>query len=125
MRPSIVLLEKGSWEPLHQWQHMWLQDVMDIPLGCHVCVVPRINSRVREDIGAPSEGATFAWMMADEEVGRTRVCLMMWWSSRRLVCRGHPEPGLHVNDISRIHWSQHILKTISDSESGLIDELLA
>ncbi|GFU83316.1 hypothetical protein TNCV_3739271 [Trichonephila clavipes] len=32
---SIVLLENGSWDPLHEWQHMWLQDVMDIPLGCH------------------------------------------------------------------------------------------
>ncbi|GFX24052.1 hypothetical protein TNCV_2435461 [Trichonephila clavipes] len=35
MRPSIVLLKKGSSELLHEWQHMWLQDVMDIPLGCH------------------------------------------------------------------------------------------
>ncbi|GFW04693.1 hypothetical protein TNCV_3897451 [Trichonephila clavipes] len=35
---SIVLLKNGSWEPLHEWQHMWLQNVMDIPLGCHVCV---------------------------------------------------------------------------------------
>ncbi|GFT70563.1 hypothetical protein TNCV_1133221 [Trichonephila clavipes] len=35
MKLSIVLLKNGSWEPLHEWQHMWLQDVMDIPLGCH------------------------------------------------------------------------------------------
>ncbi|GFW91473.1 hypothetical protein TNCV_3376371 [Trichonephila clavipes] len=35
VRPSIVLLKKVSWEPLHEWQHMWLQYVMDIPLGCH------------------------------------------------------------------------------------------
>ncbi|GFX23767.1 hypothetical protein TNCV_3597091 [Trichonephila clavipes] len=35
VRPSIDLLKNGSWEPLHEWQHMWLQDVMDIPLGCH------------------------------------------------------------------------------------------
>ncbi|GFU69731.1 hypothetical protein TNCV_1221191 [Trichonephila clavipes] len=34
VRPSIVLLKNGSWEPLHELQHMWLQDVMDIPLGC-------------------------------------------------------------------------------------------
>ncbi|GFV29158.1 hypothetical protein TNCV_4601901 [Trichonephila clavipes] len=27
------------------------------------------------------------------------------------VCRGCPEPGLRVNDISRIHWSQHLLTT--------------
>ncbi|GFX72963.1 hypothetical protein TNCV_2814031 [Trichonephila clavipes] len=35
VRPSIVLLKNGSWEPLHEWQHMWLQDVMHMPLGCH------------------------------------------------------------------------------------------
>ncbi|GFU88816.1 hypothetical protein TNCV_4444931 [Trichonephila clavipes] len=35
VRPSIVFLKKGSWEPLHERQHMWLHDVMDIPLGCH------------------------------------------------------------------------------------------
>ncbi|GFW94531.1 uncharacterized protein TNCV_3904411 [Trichonephila clavipes] len=23
-------------------------------------------------------------------------CLRCWWSSRRLVCRGHPEPELHL-----------------------------
>ncbi|GFX18591.1 hypothetical protein TNCV_3310521 [Trichonephila clavipes] len=33
---------------------------------------------------------------------------------RRLVCRGHPEPGLRVNVISRIHWSQHLLTTQSE-----------
>ncbi|GFV30118.1 uncharacterized protein TNCV_4827341 [Trichonephila clavipes] len=60
-------------------------------------------------------------MVADEAVGGTRVFLMMWWSSRRLVCRGHPEPGFHLKDISRIHWSQHLLATRS---GGLIDELL-
>ncbi|GFT53995.1 hypothetical protein TNCV_153561 [Trichonephila clavipes] len=37
VRPSIILLKNGSWEPLHEWQHMWLQDAM--------CVVPRINTR--------------------------------------------------------------------------------
>ncbi|GFV79972.1 uncharacterized protein TNCV_1217401 [Trichonephila clavipes] len=42
----------------------------------------------------------------------------MLWSSRRLVCRGRPEPGLCVSDNSRIHTSsQH-------NQSGLIDELL-
>ncbi|GFX08356.1 hypothetical protein TNCV_3268451 [Trichonephila clavipes] len=35
VRPSIVWLKNGSWEPLHEWQHMWLLDVMDIPLGFH------------------------------------------------------------------------------------------
>ncbi|GFX70203.1 uncharacterized protein TNCV_4616411 [Trichonephila clavipes] len=38
----------------------------------------------------------------------------MWRSSQRLVCRGRPEPGLRVNDISRIHWSQHLLTTLSE-----------
>ncbi|GFS94624.1 uncharacterized protein TNCV_3649711 [Trichonephila clavipes] len=61
--------------------------------------------------GAPNEGATCAWMAADEAVGCTHTFLTMWWSSRRLVCRGRPEPGLHVNDISRIHWSQRLLTT--------------
>ncbi|GFW81979.1 hypothetical protein TNCV_771081 [Trichonephila clavipes] len=32
----------------------------------------------------------------------------MRWSSGRMVCRGHPGPGLHVNDIFWIHWSQHL-----------------
>ncbi|GFU71765.1 uncharacterized protein TNCV_130691 [Trichonephila clavipes] len=49
---------------------------------------------VREDTGAPNEGAICAWMAADEAVVCTRAFLMMWRSSRRLVCRGHPEPGL-------------------------------
>ncbi|PRD34191.1 UNVERIFIED_CONTAM: hypothetical protein NCL1_15354 [Trichonephila clavipes] len=33
---------------------------------------------VREDTGAPSEGATCAWMTADEAVGCTRAFLTMW-----------------------------------------------
>ncbi|GFW65171.1 uncharacterized protein TNCV_394371 [Trichonephila clavipes] len=45
-----------------------------------------------EDTGAPIEGATCAWMAVDESVGCTRAYLTMWWSSRRLVCRGRPEP---------------------------------
>ncbi|GFS57067.1 transposable element Tcb1 transposase [Trichonephila clavipes] len=69
---------------------------------------------VREDTGAPSEGATCAWMAVDEAVGCTRAFLTMWRSSRRLVCRGRPEPGLRVNDIPRIHWSQLLLTTQSE-----------
>ncbi|GFW09739.1 uncharacterized protein TNCV_868021 [Trichonephila clavipes] len=61
-----------------------------------------------------SEGATWAWMAADEAVGCTRAFLTMWWSSQRLVCRGCPEPGLRVNDISLFHWSQHLLTTQSE-----------
>ncbi|GFU47499.1 uncharacterized protein TNCV_2000061 [Trichonephila clavipes] len=38
----------------------------------------------------------------------------MWRSSPRLVCRGRPVPYLHVNDISRIHWSQHHLTPESE-----------
>ncbi|GFW92547.1 uncharacterized protein TNCV_518641 [Trichonephila clavipes] len=67
---------------------------------------------VRED--TPSEGATCAWMAADEAIDYTRAFLTMWWSSRRLICRGRPEPGLRENDISRIHWCQHLLTTQSE-----------
>ncbi|GFV80006.1 uncharacterized protein TNCV_1182941 [Trichonephila clavipes] len=70
---------------------------------------------VREDTGASSEGATCAWMAAaDEAVGCTCAFLAMWRSFRRLVCQGCPEPGLRVNDISRILWSQHFLTTQSE-----------
>ncbi|GFS50102.1 uncharacterized protein TNCV_881331 [Trichonephila clavipes] len=68
---------------------------------------------VREDTGARSEGATCVRMAANEAIGCTRAFLMMWWFSRRLVCREHPELGLCVKDISQIHWSQHLLTTQS------------
>ncbi|GFS61744.1 uncharacterized protein TNCV_2169651 [Trichonephila clavipes] len=68
---------------------------------------------VREDAGAPNEDATCAWMAADEAEGCTRAFLMMWRCSRRLACGRRLEPGLRVNDISRIHWSQHLLTTQS------------
>ncbi|GFW53081.1 uncharacterized protein TNCV_3293321 [Trichonephila clavipes] len=71
-------------------------------------------SIVREDTGGPSEGATCAWMAADEAVSCTLVFLTMWWYSRRLVCRGCLELGLRVNDISQIHWYQHLLTTQSE-----------
>ncbi|GFV57743.1 hypothetical protein TNCV_4463411 [Trichonephila clavipes] len=32
---EYCLVKNDSWEPLQDWQYMWLQDVMDIPLGCH------------------------------------------------------------------------------------------
>ncbi|GFS73969.1 uncharacterized protein TNCV_108491 [Trichonephila clavipes] len=69
---------------------------------------------VREHIGALSEGATCAWMAVDVAVGCTRAFLTMWGSSQKLVCRGRLEPGLRVNDISQIHWSQHLLTTQSE-----------
>ncbi|GFX96907.1 uncharacterized protein TNCV_1996391 [Trichonephila clavipes] len=53
-------------------------------------------------------------MVANEAVSCTRASLTMWWSSRRLVCHGRPEPGLRVNVIPRIHWSQHLLITQSE-----------
>ncbi|GFW44112.1 uncharacterized protein TNCV_3854731 [Trichonephila clavipes] len=86
------------------------------------CPSARLLRMIREDTGAPNEGATYAWMAADEVVDCTRVFLTMWQSSRRLVCREHSEPSLRVNDTSRIYGpntsSQH-------NQSGLIDELLA
>ncbi|GFX56450.1 uncharacterized protein TNCV_73961 [Trichonephila clavipes] len=63
----------------------------------------------RENTGAPSEGAICAWIAANEAIGCTRAFLTLWRSSRRLVCQGRPEPDLRVNDISWIHWSQHLL----------------
>ncbi|GFS77668.1 uncharacterized protein TNCV_819611 [Trichonephila clavipes] len=45
---------------------------------------------VQEDSGAPSEGATCAWMAANEAVGCTCAFLTMWRSSQQLVCRGRP-----------------------------------
>ncbi|GFX25392.1 uncharacterized protein TNCV_1423771 [Trichonephila clavipes] len=67
-----------------------------------------------EKTQAPIDSATCAWMAADEAVGCPRAFLTMWRSSRRLVCRGHPEPGLRVNGIYRIHWFQHLLTTQSE-----------
>ncbi|GFV79600.1 uncharacterized protein TNCV_1724251 [Trichonephila clavipes] len=72
----------------------------------------------REDTWAPTEGATFAWMTADEAVGYKRAVLTMWLSSRQLACRRCSEPGLRIQDISRIHWSHH-------NQSGRRDTCLA
>ncbi|GFW66943.1 uncharacterized protein TNCV_4688281 [Trichonephila clavipes] len=69
---------------------------------------------VREDTVVPNEGATCAWMSADEAVVCTRAFLTIRRSSRRLVYRGHPETGLRVNDISTILWSQQLLTTQSE-----------
>ncbi|GFV93139.1 uncharacterized protein TNCV_2552301 [Trichonephila clavipes] len=52
---------------------------------------------VREDTRASSEGATCAWMAADETVVCTRAFLTMWRYSQRLVCRKSPEPCISVN----------------------------
>ncbi|GFW90086.1 uncharacterized protein TNCV_3485381 [Trichonephila clavipes] len=68
---------------------------------------PRRLRMVRKDTGAPSEGATCAWMVADEAVGCTRAFLTMWVSSQRLVCRGCPEPDFRVLDESRSFFRVH------------------
>ncbi|GFT07087.1 hypothetical protein TNCV_1416071 [Trichonephila clavipes] len=73
---------------------------------------------VREDTRVSNEGATCAWMAADETVGCMRAFLTMWRPSGRLVCRGRPEPGLCVNDISLIHWSQHLLLTTQSEQTN-------
>ncbi|GFW75982.1 hypothetical protein TNCV_351671 [Trichonephila clavipes] len=36
--PNIVLLKNGSWKPLHEWQHMFLQDAMVIPMAVMWCL---------------------------------------------------------------------------------------
>ncbi|GFW93756.1 uncharacterized protein TNCV_4220371 [Trichonephila clavipes] len=86
------------------------------------CPSARCLSMFREDTGPPSEGATCVWMVADEAVGCTREFRTMGRSTRRLVCRGRHGPGLRVNDISRIHWSQHLFIA---QLGGLIDEILS
>ncbi|GFX61395.1 uncharacterized protein TNCV_4894391 [Trichonephila clavipes] len=84
--------------------------------GCRdpKCPSARLFRTARENTGTPIEGATFAWMAADEAVGCMRAFFSMWWSSRRLVCRGRLEPDLRVNEVSRIHWSYDLLTTLSE-----------
>ncbi|GFT84345.1 uncharacterized protein TNCV_1609791 [Trichonephila clavipes] len=67
----------------------------------------RRHRMVREDAGCPSKGASCACMSTDEEIGCTRALLTVWRCPRRLVYRGRSEPGHRINDISRVHWSQH------------------
>ncbi|GFX01797.1 uncharacterized protein TNCV_1022001 [Trichonephila clavipes] len=88
---------------LHYKRRFRWVDVKDSPRNGRrdpKCPSARRMCMVLGDTRASSEGATCAWMAADEAVGCTRVFSTMWWSSRRLVCRGRPETGLHVNDIS-------------------------
>ncbi|GFW08566.1 uncharacterized protein TNCV_2775881 [Trichonephila clavipes] len=70
------------------------------------CPSARRVRMVREDTGAPSEGATCAWMAADEAFGYTcisyDVAIFSTTGLSRASC---------VNHISRIHWSQHLLIT--------------
>ncbi|GFV97884.1 uncharacterized protein TNCV_2021991 [Trichonephila clavipes] len=78
------------------------------------CPSARRLRMFREDTVSPGEGATCAGMAADKAVVCTRAFLTMWWSYRQLICRRRSEPGFRVNDISRIHWSQHLLTTQSE-----------
>ncbi|GFY00420.1 uncharacterized protein TNCV_1664591 [Trichonephila clavipes] len=83
------------------------------------CPSARRLRTVREDTGAPNEGATCAWMAVDEEIRCASAFLTMWRPSWQLVCRGRPELGLRVNDTGlNTPCSQH-------NQSDLIDELLA
>ncbi|GFY08424.1 uncharacterized protein TNCV_1358291 [Trichonephila clavipes] len=96
-----------------KWKRRWVGIKGSTRNGHHDSKCPsamRLHM-VREDTRAPSEDATCAWMVADEAVICTRAFLTMWRSSRLLVCLGRLEPGFHVNDISWIHWSQHLLTT--------------
>ncbi|GFV09780.1 uncharacterized protein TNCV_2598351 [Trichonephila clavipes] len=90
--------------------HRWVGVKGSSRNGRHFPTYPstRHFRMVREDTGSPSEDTICAWMAADEAVGCTRAFITMRWSSLRLVCRGRPEPGLRVTDISRIHWAQHL-----------------
>ncbi|GFU92035.1 uncharacterized protein TNCV_1665201 [Trichonephila clavipes] len=54
------------------------------------CPSARRLRMVREDTGAPNEGATCTWMAADKGVGCMRAFRTMWRSTRRLVIRGRP-----------------------------------
>ncbi|GFW07644.1 hypothetical protein TNCV_3917771 [Trichonephila clavipes] len=44
------------------------------------CPTARRHHMVQEDTRAPSEGATCAWMAANEAVNCTCAFLTMWWS---------------------------------------------
>ncbi|GFU71499.1 uncharacterized protein TNCV_1672951 [Trichonephila clavipes] len=78
---------------------------------------------VREHTGAYIKGSTCVSIAADDAVVCTRAFLTMLRSSRRLLCRGRLESSLHLNDISRIHWSQHFLSTQTEWHSLLATRL--
>ncbi|GFW11434.1 uncharacterized protein TNCV_3809531 [Trichonephila clavipes] len=42
------------------------------------CPSSRRLRMVRDDIGAPNEGATYTWLAADEAIGCTHAFLTMW-----------------------------------------------
>ncbi|GFY11370.1 uncharacterized protein TNCV_3182211 [Trichonephila clavipes] len=98
--PDYNDFHPGPFHPVQfprTWQHSkqrrrWVGGEGSTCNGCRdpKCPSARRLRKVREDTGVPNEGATCAWMVADEAVGYTRSFLTMWWSSRRLVCRGRP-----------------------------------
>ncbi|GFW42753.1 hypothetical protein TNCV_473431 [Trichonephila clavipes] len=93
-----ILAVRGRLGVFARVKKKWLQDVMDIPLGCHGHTVGICLRRVPQDTGALSEGATCAWMVSDEAVDCTPAFITMWRSSRGLVCRKCPKPSLRIND---------------------------
>ncbi|GFU22023.1 uncharacterized protein TNCV_405801 [Trichonephila clavipes] len=103
---TVYLQFSRAWHHSKRWCR-WVRVKGSTRNGHHdpKCPLARRLRMVREDTWAPSEGTTCAWMATDEAVGRMRAFLTIWRSSRRLVCR--------VNDISRIHWSQHLFTTQS------------
>ncbi|GFW60905.1 uncharacterized protein TNCV_4871161 [Trichonephila clavipes] len=75
--------------------------------GCRdpICPSARRLRMVREDTGVSHEGATSAWMAADEAVGCTRAFLTMWRSSRRLT---------HVK------WAQNEIAVVPDFHKRIL-----
>ncbi|GFY22838.1 uncharacterized protein TNCV_2180991 [Trichonephila clavipes] len=104
-----------AWHPSKR-RRRWVGVMGSTRNGHHdpKCPKTRRLRMVREDTGAPNEGATCAWMSTDEAVFCTRAFLTMCQSSQRLDCRGYPQPGLRVNDIFRIYGSQRLLTTQSE-----------
>ncbi|GFV35507.1 uncharacterized protein TNCV_3205381 [Trichonephila clavipes] len=70
----------------------------------HKCPSARRLHMVREDTGALNEGATCAWPME-------QLAVRMHFLRCGGLLDDWSEPGLPVNDISRIHWPQHLLTT--------------
>ncbi|GFV61372.1 uncharacterized protein TNCV_445881 [Trichonephila clavipes] len=72
---------RGTTPPL---RHCWLVVKGSTRNGCRnpKCPSSERLCMVREDTGAPSEGAPCAWLAVDEAVGCTCAFLAMWRSSR-------------------------------------------
>ncbi|GFX74417.1 uncharacterized protein TNCV_3453651 [Trichonephila clavipes] len=109
----------GSGRPIQfsrAWRRPWVGVKGSTCNGLYdpKCPSARSLRMLREDTRVPNEGATCAWMAADEAVNCMRAFLTMLLSSRRLDFRGRPEPGLQVNDIYRIHCCQHLIARQSE-----------